>query len=262
MLRNEEMQNRIQGTSPFGSFSGDVGKKPGIFQIVLLLLSLAVLSLSLLEAFFNIKCKEIDIFCYIATYPFIGNALWKLYKAENKWKHMRTGWLDFIVSVPWPIGWHAISTVAQNFRCVKQVMEFSMRWVVGALPSMLAVAVSLVLFATASIVPLEKNVEGSNIHNGRDAMWWSFVTITTVGYGDKFPVTNGGRCVAVVLMLGGIGLLGSLVGYSSSIFTDKEKALNDKIDTLEELGEELKKVHCALEKIHENTNDDSKGTNS
>jgi voltage-gated potassium channel len=74
----------------------------------------------------------------------------------------------------------------------------------------------------------EKHAPGSNIHSYGDALWWAVVTVTTVGYGDRFPVTVGGRAVAVILMLVGIGLIGTLTATVASFFvqehTDANKA--------------------------------------
>ena len=56
----------------------------------------------------------------------------------------------------------------------------------------------------------ERTAEGANITSFGDALWWACTTVTTVGYGDRFPVTTEGRIVAVVLMLVGIGLVGSV----------------------------------------------------
>lgn len=56
-----------------------------------------------------------------------------------------------------------------------------------------------------------------------DALWWSFVTATTVGYGDLSPASSGGRIIAAVLMLVGIGLIGSLTSSITSYFLDSEK---------------------------------------
>jgi voltage-gated potassium channel len=76
-----------------------------------------------------------------------------------------------------------------------------------------------VVFAGAFIVMLfEKSLPQSNIHDYSDALWWAVVTVTTVGYGDKFPFTEGGRVVAVVLMLVGIGLIGTLTATVASVF--------------------------------------------
>jgi voltage-gated potassium channel len=74
----------------------------------------------------------------------------------------------------------------------------------------------------------ENHAPGSNIHSYGDALWWAVVTVTTVGYGDRFPVTAGGRAVAVILMLVGIGLIGTLTATVASFFvqehTDANKA--------------------------------------
>lgn len=74
----------------------------------------------------------------------------------------------------------------------------------------------LVLVAGVAVLDAEQNVAAANIKNIGDAWWWAFATITTVGYGDFFPVTLAGRLVAVVLMGCGIALLGSVTALLAS----------------------------------------------
>jgi len=94
------------------------------------------------------------------------------------------------------------------------------------------------LFAGAWLVLLfEQNAKGSNIHNYPDALWWAIVTVTTVGYGDRFPTTGGGRAIAVILMLVGIGLIGVLTATVASVFI-KEHTDSNK--------DEIKKGHADL----------------
>ena len=66
----------------------------------------------------------------------------------------------------------------------------------------------------------------------KDALWWSFVTATTVGYGDLSPASGAGRIIACCLMLVGIGLIGSLTSTITSFFlrdTSKEPS-SDKVE--------------------------------
>ncbi|MDP0624856.1 potassium channel family protein [Porphyromonas gingivalis] len=55
------------------------------------------------------------------------------------------------------------------------------------------------------------------------AIWWSYVTITTVGYGDKYPVTTEGRIIAMFLMTAGVGLFGTFTAYIASLFVSDNK---------------------------------------
>ena len=100
------------------------------------------------------------------------------------------------------------------------------------------IAAGATLFVGAWLVLLlEENAKGSNIHNYPDALWWAIVTVTTVGYGDRFPYTGGGRTVAVILMLVGIGLIGVLTATVVSVFI-KEHTDDNK--------EAIKKGHADL----------------
>lgn len=100
------------------------------------------------------------------------------------------------------------------------------------------IAAAAILFVGAWLVLLfEENAKGGNIHSYPDALWWAVVTVTTVGYGDRFPVTGGGRAVAVVLMLLGIGLIGVLTATVASVFMKEHTDANK---------EEIRKGHDDL----------------
>src|SRR5262249_40715354 len=75
----------------------------------------------------------------------------------------------------------------------------------GHLSRFLTAAAVLVLNGAVIVYLFERHAPGSNIHTLRDAIWWSFVTVTTVGYGDFYPVTAGGKVTACLIM--GTGLL-------------------------------------------------------
>jgi voltage-gated potassium channel len=100
------------------------------------------------------------------------------------------------------------------------------------------IAVVGTLFIGAWLVLLfEEKAKGSNIHDYPDALWWAIVTVTTVGYGDRYPVSEGGRIVAVVLMLIGIGLIGVLTATVASVFIKEHTDANK---------EEFRKGHADL----------------
>jgi voltage-gated potassium channel len=102
----------------------------------------------------------------------------------------------------------------------------------------LFVVLGVVVVCAALEFEFEEGTHGSNIQNFGDALWWAVVTVTTVGYGDKFPVSAGGRGVAVVLMVVGIGMIGVLTATVASYFigqgVDEEKAaLQARLDRIE-----------------------------
>ncbi|MFT7670543.1 MAG: voltage-gated potassium channel [Planctomycetota bacterium] len=66
-------------------------------------------------------------------------------------------------------------------------------------------------------------VEPETVSDLDDALWWSIITISTVGYGDFTPVTGAGRVVASVLVLSGIGVFGFVAGFMASLMDDPEE---------------------------------------
>jgi len=78
-----------------------------------------------------------------------------------------------------------------------------------------------IFMASLAVLDAEQGQPGANIESFGDAIWWSFTTITTVGYGDVYPVTLVGRIVAVALMVGGIALLGIVTATLSSWIVER-----------------------------------------
>lgn len=182
---------------------------------------------------------------HYACYLFLGDFIYRCYLSKNRLKFLKVSWYDIFLCLPfYPLAW---LTVGITIRCVKTVVEFVLEAVHSAFKSMLIFGALLISFATVSVMQFEVLPE-CNIKNGFDAMWWALCTITTVGYGDKFPITDGGRIVSTILMVSGIGLFGALVGYVSSFFTDKEKTHNSSIDTIEELSKQMLELKEELKK--------------
>ncbi|TFB54781.1 potassium channel family protein [Cryobacterium tagatosivorans] len=84
-----------------------------------------------------------------------------------------------------------------------------------------ATIVLLVYMATLSVLDMERSATGANITTFGDGLWWSLVTVTSVGYGDYYPVTLQGRIIAAGLMLCGIGMLGLVTAALASWIVER-----------------------------------------
>lgn len=108
----------------------------------------------------------------------------------------------------------------------------------------------LVLLGGLAITDAERGQPGANIDNVGDGLWWAFVSITTVGYGDFYPTTTTGRLVAVGLTIAGIGLVGSVTGMLASWFVQRvgeiESATQTERSELSELRQEILQLKDAL----------------
>ena len=91
--------------------------------------------------------------------------------------------------------------------------------------TIVGVTFPLILYTAAlSVLEAERYAEGSNISNFFDAIWWAVASVTTVGYGDKFPVTADGRLIATFLMVIGIGLFSALTALLAAwVMGDRKK---------------------------------------
>lgn len=117
-------------------------------------------------------------------------------------------------------------------RLVTVVLTLSRRtevWVRGRLSLYVAATtVLLVVVAALAVLDAERYAPDSSITSYGDALWWAAVTITTVGYGDFYPVTTEGRLVAVGLMIGGIGLIGFVTGSLATWIVDRVSGRNQQ----------------------------------
>lgn len=78
-----------------------------------------------------------------------------------------------------------------------------------------------ITIASLAVLDAERAAPEANITSFGDAVWWSFTTMTTVGYGDQYPVTTMGRTIAVGLMIFGVGLLGTVTASLASLLLDR-----------------------------------------
>lgn len=168
------------------------------------------------------------------------------------------GWLELLSSIPTLsiTRWGRIARIVRIFRILRGLRAAKILTTVvlrhRAENSFLAaslVALLLVVFSSIAILQFETAAD-SNIHTAEDAIWWSFTTITTVGYGDHFPVTSEGRFVAVMLMCAGVGLFSVFSGFLASWFLAPEAESSES--EISALRQEIIALRQAIEKIAAN----------
>jgi voltage-gated potassium channel len=117
-----------------------------------------------------------------------------------------------------------------------------------------------IMFVAAGLeVAFEAHAKGSTIHSYGGALWWAVVTVTSVGYGDQYPVTVAGRAVAVVLMITGIALFGVVAASIASYFVeqDQDRRVESRMDEILTVLNRLEARLDAAERRPAATPDDS-----
>ena len=125
------------------------------------------------------------------------------------WPYVRTHWLSLLVVVLPPL------RVVFSVRLVRRTFRR------GHLERFLLAALVLVVNGAVAVYFYERDAAGSNIHTLADSLWWAMVTVTTVGYGDYYPVTALGRVAALFIMATGILTLAVVTAQVASSFLDQ-----------------------------------------
>jgi len=118
----------------------------------------------------------------------------------------------------------------------------------------LVIALVVVVGSGLLVTEFEQSNPDRNIQSIPDGLWWAVTTVTTVGYGDRFPITAIGRGIGTVVMILGIGLFGLLAATLASFFVEKdiEKELDPQ---MAQLDERLARIEALLENIQPPTTD-------
>jgi voltage-gated potassium channel len=152
--------------------------------------------------------------------------------------YLRRRWVEPATVVVPPLqGWHLVGIEKMTLLVHEAELRVESVLRHHSLFRVLIAATGTLFLGAWLVLLFEHSNADSNIHSYPQAVWWAIVTVTTVGYGDKFPVTEGGRIVATVLMLVGIGLIGVLTATVASVFV-KEHTDSAK--------EEYRKGHADL----------------
>lgn len=208
--------------------------KLSFLNIIILILSVYVLVALMIDTFLKLPpevSRMLTLIDNIICGVFLLDFVQRFYKAENKLKFMKWGWIDLVSSIPTLDFMRAgralrlirLLRILRAFRSTKHLVQHVFyKRTQGALTTAAVVAILMVIFSSIAILQFETD-PNSNIKTAEDAIWWAYVTITTVGYGDKFPVTTEGRIIAAALMTIGVGLFGTFTAFLASWFVEQTK---------------------------------------
>ncbi|MGZ8924509.1 MAG: potassium channel family protein [Nitrososphaeraceae archaeon] len=189
--------------------------------------------------------------CFI----FFLDFLYALYSVDNKTKYFFTwGWLDLISSIPAIdllrtaklVRIYQLLRVIRGLKAAKVVAHTLAEQRITNVVLVVTLFVTLVMSISSVAILIFENVSGANIKTAEDAIWWSYVTITTVGYGDRYPITTEGRILGAILMTLGIGLFGIVSGFIASWFL---KPMDDDIIDINDVHRDLAEVKLLLKEL-------------
>jgi voltage-gated potassium channel len=198
-------------------------------NIIVIILSIYVLAAIVVSSFVDLEeevAEVINIVDNIVCIVFLIEFIVRFSRAESKWKFMKWGWIDLLSSIPY-VDFFRAGRAVRLFRLLRIIRAFrSARHLIdhiflkrtqGAFATVSVLAILMIIFSAIAILQVE-DAPNSNIKTAEDAIWWAYVTITTVGYGDLFPVTTEGRIIAALLMTTGVGMFGTFTGFLASWF--------------------------------------------
>ncbi|MBK8931551.1 MAG: ion transporter [Chloroflexi bacterium] len=164
---------------------------------------------------------------------FLADFLYRLSSAPSKKGYFiqELGWLDLLGSLPFPR--IRILRLARIIRAVRLMRKYGLKHMLhqfsrdragSALYSVALLVFLMLEFGSMAMLRAELASPAANITTSEAAVWWSFVTMSTVGYGDFYPVTTMGRLVAVLFIIIGVGLFGVVTGFLANAFLGEEQA--------------------------------------
>ncbi|MGL4337301.1 MAG: potassium channel family protein [Turicibacter sp.] len=226
-------------------------KKITIYEWVMMILALVVVVITVLQLTIKLP-NDVELWFHL-----IDTLIWlfflvdyfvRLSLSQSKWKFIKEHKLDLLTIVPFHSFFRIfrlvrvaevmkLSSFAKVLRATVMLSTFSKK--MGSFIKtnnfnyVLAGTTIIVLLGAGGISITE------NINFG-DALWWSIVTVATVGYGDIAPITAWGRLIASIVMLSGIGFLGVLTGTISTYFLNKKrKETSYTTKIIDEISEKL-----------------------
>jgi voltage-gated potassium channel len=197
-------------------------KDPGyeIFIIFVSVLSVINLVITWIPGIEPDALNVLQVINFFLTIIFLSDFLYRLFSTNSKSHYFFRdwGWADLLASIPAL----RILRLFRIFKAYRLLHKYGTRNILTKLKkhraeSVLYIVIFCVILVIESgaflVLLAERTAPDANIQTASDAMWWVYVTIATVGYGDRYPVTNAGRLVGIMVMTMGVAFFGTLAGY-------------------------------------------------
>jgi voltage-gated potassium channel len=180
----------------------------------------------------------------LIAFILLGDFFYSFHHAPNRLRHSITyGWLDLAGSIP-GFPFLRVARIPSLIRTSRQlrretpaeVLQDAHRQLASStLLSAILIVMLVVTFGSIMIVLIEKGAPSGNILTGEDAVWWSIVTMASVGYGDRFPTTATGRLIGTAVIFVGVGMFSVLTSFIATNFVARRQSVerNTSSDTLQ-----------------------------
>jgi len=237
-------------------------RQSGLYQLLMIALCVVSLIVVFIQSAFELDrdtATILNLADWLVCFVFFFDFARTFAAAERKVHYMlKWGWIDLLSSVPavdW-LRWGRAVRLIRLFRIFRSVRatrillaELRRRRAKATLLTAVLSAILLTFFGAIVVLQFEQPTASPNIGSAWEALWWAVVTVTTVGYGDYYPSSAGGRGVAVLLMVVGVGLFSAVSGYIASWFLsdDTEEDAAALSTELAEVREELRAIRRLLE---------------
>lgn len=196
--------------------------------VSLSILSIVVVLIQMLDIVDSESSKLLGFIDVTCCSIFIIEWIVRFFRSKSKLKFTYKNIIDLIGSVPIYLfitnHWIILIRFFKIFGSISRLRTYVLNNTkMNKTRTLLAVLMMFILFISPLIIlNLEKNYGA--INTAENALWWTFCTITTIGYGDLYPVTTLGRLFTVFVSLGGIGVFGII----TSIFINNTLQINEK----------------------------------
>lgn len=206
---------------------------PSPFEMAMMLLSLLSVIIVLVMTFGRLDSETYRLLFFVDTticMIFMINFFVGLIRARDKRFFIKHHWIDFIASIP-AIEALRMARLFQILRVIRLIrMSRSLLLPLvkqrkqATLASLLVAMVTILTLASVIMLIVESGTEGANIQTAEQAIWWALVTISTVGYGDYYPVSTAGHIIGGVVIVSGVSFFGVISGYMASVFVAPDES--------------------------------------